>query len=360
MGERAEWSLTGPGNIGNELLRQVAQPEVAERLGLQPHPLYVVNRAGIWEHDLETPFGVGNLDDIDDERFPDFHFVALPSSGNGEVAMEHLSRVLQRGRIAITAEKAALANNFADLRGKSEGFRRLGVDATVGGGTRLVRAVKIYTEEDPTNVTQIHAAVNGTLSYIMSEIGPRGKGAGITRGEAVQQALTLGYAEPGSKSFEDVVHAEAEGDIPKKTAIMLNLLDLADGELLNWHDLQFSLTPEAIRRVAREARTRRFIVSVYAERFRSEVINPEEEDIIGGFNVAFDGFQVVGGFQNVDHEPLGALGEITGPGNGALVGVGRNESDGLYHAGFGPGAGPSATVNTMLDNYARLRRNLSN
>src|SRR5665213_66101 len=131
MSELATWSLTGAGNIGRELLRQVAQPEVSARLGLEPRPTYVVNSTGTWQHDLETPSRIANLDDFDNEHFPAYHFVALPSSGDGAVAMEHISRILQRGKVAITAEKAALANHFAPLREASDGFQRLGIDATV-------------------------------------------------------------------------------------------------------------------------------------------------------------------------------------------------------------------------------------
>lgn len=356
MSELAQWSLTGTGNIGGEIVRQLGQPQVSERLGLQPKPLYVVNSRGTWNHDLETPSKFHNLDEIDDSVYPAVHFIALPSTNDGIVATEHISRVLQRGKVAVTAEKGSVANNFAELRQASEGFQKLGIDATVGGGTRLMEAMRLYTLEDPANVSQIHLALNGTMSFIMSEIGPRGEGAGISHGEAVKQAVTLGYAEPGSQSFNDVVKSEAEGDIPKKTAILFNHLGLGGAELLDWKSLRVELSGTHLKRIVREARVRRFIVSLYAQKFH-ETVKPDEEDIIGGFNVDCGGFQIVGGFQNVEYgSAFRALGEITGPGNGALVGLGPNEDDGFYRVGFGPGAGVGPTVNTMLDNWSRIRR----
>jgi len=359
MPELASWSLTGAGLIGSEILAQVSKPEVSARLGLNPKPVYVVNSRGTWEPDLETPSRFHNLDAIPDEDFPDFNFLATPSTNDGVVAMEHISHILGRGKVAVTAEKGAIANNFAELRAASEDFSRLGITATVGGGTRLVEAIRLYTREDPANVTQIHLALNGTLSYIMSMIGPRGDGTAVlSRGQAVDQAVHLGYAEPGSESFDEVVKGEAEGDIPKKTAILFNHLGLGGDELLDWKDLRFELTKNELKRVGREAKVRRFIVSIYAKKFH-ELIDPAEEDIIGGFDKECDGFQIVGGFQNVDSGILSTLGQIAGPGNGAIIGLGPKEGDGIISTGFGPGAGPAPTVNTMLDDYSRLRRSLA-
>ncbi len=359
MSELASWSLTGAGLIGSEILAQVRQPDVSERLGLKLVPEYIVNSRGTWEPDLETPSRFHNLDAIPDEDFPAYNFLATPSTNDGVVAMDHITHILGRGKVAITAEKGAIANNFAELKKASDDFKRLGVTATVGGGTRLVEALRIYTREDPTNVTQIHLALNGTLSYIMSMIGPRGDGTAVlSRGQAVDQAIQLGYAEPGSDSFEEVVKGEAESDIPKKTAILFNRLGLGGDELLNWKDLCFELTKDDLKRIGREAKIRRFIVSIYAKKFH-ELVDPTEEDIIGGFNKECDGFQIVGGFQNVDSGILTTLGQIAGPGNGAVIGLGPKEGDGIISTGFGPGAGPAPTVNTMLDDYSRLRRELA-
>jgi homoserine dehydrogenase len=361
MLERAHWGVIGAGTIGGELIRQVAQPEVAERLGLNPDPDFIVNSKGSWVGDLSSPTATQDPRDLPDMIYPDNLFVTLPSSGDGSLAKSYIFDALERNKTAITAEKALLANHFYESKVKSNGFRRLGADATCGGGTRMPQALKVYTEQDPANVTQIHAVLNGTLSFTFSEIGPLGHADGVTRNQAVEQAVKLGYAEPGSETFDDVVKGEAEGDIPKKTSILFNLLELGGDELLDYKDLQFELAPRELARAAREARQRRFIVSFYSLLHRrGEAIDPEEEDIIGGFDVTFGGWQIVGGFQNINHEPLAPLGRITGPGNGALVGLGVKEQDGLYHVGFGPGAGPEPTVNTMLDNYLRLRRNAQN
>lgn len=275
---RESWGLIGAGMIGQELMRQLSQPEVAARLGLEERPQWVINSRGAWEapepgsNVLEVASRYSSIESVPDDQFPDVHFLAMPS-GLGDVAMDYLTHIMGRdGAKAVTAEKGAIASNFAELKERSDNFHRLGVTATVGGGTRLVRVLRNYIDADPGNMTQLHLALNGTLSHIMGAIGPHGDGSdALSRGQAVAQAIQLGYAEPGSTAFDAVVRAEAQGDVPKKTAILFNLLALGGDETLNANDLEFSLTDSDLRRLAREAKTRRCVVSILAKKFHELV-----------------------------------------------------------------------------------------
>ena len=47
MNTAATQGLIGFGNIGHEVVRQIAQPGVAKRLGLEAKPSYIVTSAGI-------------------------------------------------------------------------------------------------------------------------------------------------------------------------------------------------------------------------------------------------------------------------------------------------------------------------
>ncbi|HUP26440.1 MAG TPA: hypothetical protein VM124_02210 [Candidatus Limnocylindrales bacterium] len=350
MSEPARWGLIGYGKIGGEVARQLGQEDVAARMGLSPLPSFIVRRTGIMEPDGETPSRFSSLAEIDD--FPEVTFIALPSTNDGIVATEHISHILERGKVAVTAEKGSLANNFALLKELSDGFRRLGINAAYGGGTREMDVAKIYCR-DLANVSQIHLVPNGTTTGILSLVGPRGDASPMSLGQAVEQALVLKYADPGSETPEEVIKQEVEGDIPKKTAIYFNNVGLSP-KLLNWHDLRFELSSADLQRVRREARIRRFIVSLYSQRFHDTVC-PVEEDIISGFDVQHDGWQIVGGFQHVESNPLFAdLARLTGPGNGAVYGLGPYERDGVYH-NTGPGAGVGPTVNTKLDDWLRIR-----
>lgn len=340
--EAQPWALYGTGNIGQELLYQVAKPGVADRLGLLPHPEFIVSRrSGIRTH--EGDFFDGDRESVNNV------FVAIPSDADGETAMEIMRPVLARQGRVITAEKGGIANHFRELATASDDFERLGVNATVGGGTRMMEAAGLYLG-DPSNVTQIHMAINGTLTAIMNEVGPQ-VGAGMSIGQAVGQAVRLGFAEPGAETPGAVLAGEAQGDLPKKTAIFLNKLDLV-GRTVDWKELIFKMNPEDIRRVEEEARVRRAIVSLY----HTSVANVgPESDIIGGFDEQIDGWQVVAGFRDVTRHPLFSdFAGLTGQGNGLVIGLGPDESDGVIRL-MGQGAGAPPTVNTMLDDWNAIR-----
>jgi homoserine dehydrogenase len=171
-------------------------------------------------------------------------------------------------------------------------------------------------------------------------------------GQAVQQAVQLGYAEPGAQNPYEVIKSEAEGDIPKKISILFNRLGL-DEELLSWESLQFELEEGDVAQAVEEAKIRRFIVSLYPTEGAIAKVEPEN-DIIGGFKVQHGNWLVVGGFRHTEKNPLfHPLANLTGPGNGFVIGLGPDETDGVYGL-TGPGAGPRPTVNTMLDDYLSL------
>ncbi len=362
MSEALEWGLIGHRNsgsypnVGGELARQIAEPGVAQRYGLSPKPLFIVKTSGIYEADGETPSAVSSLTDVND--FPDVTFVALPSTDDGLVAYDNIAHILDRGKRVVTAEKGAIANNFADLEARSENFQRLGITATVGGGTRMIKIAQEYCQVHP-DITQIHVTPNGTTTAMLSLIGPQGGAAGVSLGIAADQVVRLGYAEPpgpgSSQTPQEIIKGEAEGDIPKKTAIFFNAVGLGD-TVLDWKKLQFELKPEDIVRVIKEATERRFIVSYYSKQFFQEFVSRSDDDTVGGFSVEHDGWQIVGGFQHVGQNPLfGELATLNGPGNGVVFGLGHNERYG-HPVLKGSGAGPGPTAYTMLSDYLAMRR----
>lgn len=343
------WGLVGYGTIGSEIARQVGQKRVAERLGLIEKPAFIARSQGVMQADGTTPTDYKSVTDV--AELPDVLFVALPGS-QSDAAYAITKQALQQGKMVITAEKGSVATHFSELRELSDDFLRLGINATVGGGTRLLAIAKEYCQ-DPQNISQLHVSLNGTLTALLSSIAPPG-GSGNSLGYAAYEAMKLGYAEPGAETPFDVIREEAEGDIPKKTAIFFNSLSLSD-QPLDWQQLKFSLSEQDMSRVVEEARIRRFIVSFYPEAHPLSAARPEG-DIIGGFSVSHSGWQIVGGFRHMERNPLFShLSGLTGPGNGIVIGLGPDETDGAYTLS-GPGAGPRPTANTMLDDYLRLQR----
>ena len=357
MVEGLSWGLVGYGTIGSELARQVAQPEVARRMQLNQFPDFVVRSSGLYVPDADTwelpsKPDLGGLDEI--EELPDALFVALPSTDEGTTAMSIIRRALSDRRAVVTAEKGAVANFFDDLWQISGEFDRFGYDATVGGGTKMLSHLRLQAM-DVANVQQAHFALNGTLNYIFESVGPQA-GAGMSLGQAVSQAVELGYAEPGASSAHDVIRGEAEGDIPKKTSILFNTLRLDEPEVndLFWKDLEFTLKDDEIEQVVEEALIRRFIVSLYSPRGREKMRTKENQDVVGGFSVEHEGWLIIGGFRNMQKSPLlQPLAHMSGPANGYVIGLGPDESDGVY-MNMGPGAGPRPTVGTMLDDHLAM------
>lgn len=344
--EGRTWGLIGYGNIGQEVAHQIGKDYVAERMRLNQFPEFVIRSTGLMHADAITPRSFKRLEDL--PGLPDVTFIAIPGSDDGQDAYDYMSFLLAEGKMAVTAEKSALANYFEELKSESDDFKNLGINATVGGGTRLLDVAKHHCC-DIGNVRQLHMVVNGTLTSLFSSYAPKHTG-GMSLGQATQHAITLGYAEPGADNPFDVIRGEAEKDVTRKTAIFFNTVGFADeAGYLDWKQLEFDLTNKDIDRAIKEARVRRFIVSLFPESDKTST--SIEDDIIGGFNITHNGWRIVGGFRHLDSNPLFYdLGNLTGPGNGYVVGLGPDESDGVYSI-TGPGAGPKPTVNTMIDDY---------
>ena len=338
------WGLIGRGNIGRELERQIGQQHVASRLGLEQKPRMIVEVNGI----TDASGKIDSATQFADANIPDVMFLAIPSGGDGTLAYGYVSTILAKGKMAVTAEKGALSHFFQELKTASVDFTRFGITATVGGGTRMLRVAEQYNI-DQANITEMHAVLNGTMTAIMSEVAPA-TGSGIALETAVEHAVKAGYAEPGADSPQAVLRGEAEGDIPKKMSIIFNTLGLGNTTVTP-EMLAFSLSDEDINAAVGASEPHRFITSFYPA---GSSADPGPR--LGGFDVTIDGWRLVAGFRPLSANPLFAsFAPLTQAGNGLVVGLGPNNSDGVYSV-TGPGAGVEPTANAMIDDYVRLSR----
>jgi homoserine dehydrogenase len=138
--------------------------------------------------------------------------VVVEVVGGIEPARSWLVEALHRGKSAVTANKALLAEDGAALHdAAAEGGADLYYEASVAGAIPLLRPLRESLHGD--TITQVTGIVNGTTNFILSAMDATG--AGFT--EALEEATSLGYAEADPT-------ADVEGfDAAAKAAILASL-----------------------------------------------------------------------------------------------------------------------------------------
>lgn len=342
MKDNGKFLSVGYGNVGR------AVPERCAALGLASAE-YIIRSDGIYKikndnQELvskETEFwNDGKI--IKDVRIA---FLSIPSYEDGRKALQIIKGMLSNGIPVVTSEKGALANFYEELAPQ---IKDIGISATVGGGTGMM---SYLYERVNSRTNQIHVVLNGTLNFIMHGISEGG-----TAGQVIEQAVTLGFAEPGAKSHLDVLNGEIIGDVPKKASILWNTVlrpKLAPDRFLQASSLlsekNMKIGQDELNRLISEAGSRRYIVSIF-----KNSAEMREDDIIAGFRKQLPaGWVIIGGFRKIDGNPLFKPLRLPGPGNGTVIAAGPNESDGVYHTS-GPGAGPGPTAAAMAQDARRI------
>ncbi|HEX5456002.1 MAG TPA: hypothetical protein VFW77_01410 [Candidatus Saccharimonadales bacterium] len=322
----------GYGNVGQ------AVPERAVELGLEQSP-HIVRSSHVYGAQDGEPTRSSEEFWTDPEITDgvDVAFLAIPSFDDGNTARDIIKGLVERGIPVVTAEKGALANHYAELDPIMD---RIGISATVGGGTQMTPAL---TRQLSTRTRQVHGVVNGTVNFVADGIAN-----GRTAGQVIDEAVSLGYAEPGASNHLEVMNGELVGDIPKKASILWNTVFrpiFAPDQVLSHTDLkQPELDQDGFNRLIAEAGSRRYILSIVRE--GDEL--PEEDTIVGFRQPVDDDWVIMGGFRRITDNPLFQPLKIAGPGNGAVIANGPNESDGTYVVASGPGAGPGPTSAAMV------------
>jgi homoserine dehydrogenase len=129
---------------------------------------------------------------------------------------------LARGAAVVTANKAALANDVGLLAALNARDSRLWCEAAVGGAVPVVRGVRESLAG--TEITAIRGVLNGTTTFVLSEIEERG----VSFDDAVRSAQRAGYAEADPT-------ADLSGD--DAAAKLAILSTLAWGEVVTVDDI---------------------------------------------------------------------------------------------------------------------------
>jgi homoserine dehydrogenase len=173
------------------------------------------------------------LDIINDSEID----IVVELIGGVDKAKEYILAAIDKEKHIVTANKALLAEHgkeiyqAADKKGTGLAF-----EAGVGGGIPVIRALREGLAAN--NIKIIMGILNGTSNYILTRMAQ----SGLAYGEAVRQAIALGYAE-------DPPDLDVDGtDAAHKLAL---LISVAYGAPVFFDDIYREgierLTPEDIR-----------------------------------------------------------------------------------------------------------------
>ncbi|HTU26471.1 MAG TPA: homoserine dehydrogenase, partial [Pirellulales bacterium] len=143
--------------------------------------------------------------------------------GGLEPARTIMLKLLESGKDVITANKALLAEHGPEL---FDAARRLGrsiaFEASVGGGIPII--ANISTCLSANQIESIHAILNGTSNFILTQMEARGE----AYADAVAEAQRLGFAEADPSMDVD------GSDAAQKLAILAHL---AFGARVAWDEI---------------------------------------------------------------------------------------------------------------------------
>ena len=206
-------ALLGCGSVGSQVARLLREQaaDLAVRTGARLELAGIAVRrpahpraAGI-DRELLTAdaMGLATRPDID---------IVVEVIGGIEPARSLLLAAMKAGKSVITANKALLAENGAEIHGAArEHGTDLYYEAAVAGAIPLLRPLRESLAGD--TVRQVLGIVNGTTNYILDRMDT--SGAGFT--EALEEAQSMGYAEADPT-------ADVEGfDAAAKAAILAGL-----------------------------------------------------------------------------------------------------------------------------------------
>ncbi len=203
MASRIGLGFFGLGTVGSAVVGALA--ERAARLERQIGRPFEVRRALV--RDLAKPRAAPldaaalTLDAADVLDDPDVH-VVVELMGGVEPANSYVRRALQAGKHVVTANKEVMAAHGVELLelAAAQG-RDLYFEASVGGGIPLIGPFR--QDLAANQIRQVHAILNGTTNYILTEMAA----AGVSYEHALAEAQRLGYAEPDPAN--DVEGADA-------------------------------------------------------------------------------------------------------------------------------------------------------
>ena len=170
----------------------------------------------------EDGYSPTQVDGTSNDLKPDLAFITTPSS-IGDVSSRYVRDLLRSDAVVVTAEKGAITYGWEDFELDID--RRLGITATVGGGSQLLRAAR--DQVNGGKISRIDLVANGTLGVVMEEFEK-----GTVAPTVASLVTRMGYAEPGATDMSEIIAGEL-GDVTKKAQIFYNYVLANGGETID-------------------------------------------------------------------------------------------------------------------------------
>jgi homoserine dehydrogenase len=213
VSETVRVGVLGCGNVGAALvdLIRTRADAIAARTGLRLEVARVAVRSTAKERLVDLSPSVVTHDAAEVVVDPGID-VVVEVIGGIEPARELTLAAIRAGKPVVTANKELLANVGSELFAAAEAA---GVDllfeAAVGGGIPFIRPLRESLAGE--RIDRVMGIVNGTTNYILTRMTE----AGVSYGEALGEAQSLGYAERDPT-------ADVEGhDAAAKAAIIASI-----------------------------------------------------------------------------------------------------------------------------------------
>lgn len=217
-------AIIGFGTIGSGVAKLLLEhgDRIARRAGQRIELVRIVDKDLVRPRNVTVPKHL-LTDDLDAViKDPEIR-IAVELIGGVEPTRSIVLSLLEHGKDVVTANKALLAEHGPEL---FEAARHLGrsisFEAAVAGGIPIIAAIgESLTANE---ILSIHAILNGTSNFILTQMEERGQ----EYAAALAEAQRLGYAE--ANPYMDVSGADAA----QKLAI---LAQLAFGAEIKWKEI---------------------------------------------------------------------------------------------------------------------------
>nr|WP_314735339.1 homoserine dehydrogenase [uncultured Campylobacter sp.] len=179
-------AILGVGTVGEAVAKILLQNKklIAARCGEEIVPLIGVVRNLNKKRDVAIPL----TDDIDSVLERDDIDVFVELMGGVEESFKVVSKILERKKAVVTANKALLAYHRYALQNLAQNTP-FGFEASVAGGIPIIRALREGLSAN--HILSINGILNGTSNYILTSM--MSKGSNFA--DALKKAQELGYAE---------------------------------------------------------------------------------------------------------------------------------------------------------------------